>query len=343
MSVGNYLNINKVWIINFALLIIITNLIVFGSVHLKESLADIIYMDFIMVLIQLSTVLYGYKKQKKKFEAVIKYAAGEDNIRKLSAYEEDFHIKTLLKVLEKQNKEFYKREEAYRERINDLQEYITLWAHDIKVDIAVCDLLLEEVEIESESINKLCCQIEQIKFRINQVLHITRANHYNQDFTAEEFNVSREIKEAVKDNALFFINKNIKVETKIDEFTLVSDKKWFHYIISQILNNSSKYTQENGEVCIVTKEDERAYYIHIRDNGIGIPREDISRIFDKGFTGFNGRNSKKSTGMGLYYAKSMAEKLNIGIEVRSEKNKYTEFIIILFKFSDYYNITKISH
>jgi signal transduction histidine kinase len=298
-------------------------------------------MDILIIIIQLSIMILGYKRQKKKYEEIIKYIDAEKNMPPKDICEEDFYLKNLLRILESQKKKYDDRDEYYKRAINSVQEDITQWVHDIKVNIAICDLLLECMETEKENTHKLSYQLEQIKFRVNQVLYVTRANHYNQDFVAEEFDISTVIKSAIKDNALFFINKNIRLNTQISEINFVSDKKWFHYIISQILNNSSKYTHNNGEVNIFTKEDECAYYVHIRDNGVGIAKEDINRIFDKGFVGINGRISTKSTGMGLYYVKKIAENLKISIKVKSEKSKYTEFILILYKLSDYYNTGKI--
>lgn len=190
-------------------------------------------------------------------------------------------------------------------KINELPENITQWVHDIKVNLAVCDLLIEEMD--SESNGKFSSPIEQIKFQANQVLHVIRANHYNQDIAAEEVDVCQVLRSAIKENALFFIRKNIEITTDLQPIHVISDRKWIHYIFGQILNNSSKYSRENGQLHICTAEDEQAYYVRIKDHGIGIPEEDMQRIFDKGFTGRNGRIGTKSTGMGLYYAKQMAE------------------------------------
>ncbi|MEY8742624.1 ATP-binding protein [Bacillales bacterium AN1005] len=167
---------------------------------------------------------------------------------------------------------------------------------------------------------------------------MTRANHYEQDIGAWEVNVCNVLRSAIKENALFFINKNIEIETDLHPFSVISDERWNYYIFGQILNNSSKYTPEGGTLQIKTKEDEQAYYVIIRDNGIGIPKEDIARIFDKGFTGKNGKIETKSTGMGLYYAKKMAEKLRVEIKLDSEEGNYTEFSIIFYKLSDYYEV-----
>lgn len=340
MSITDYIKLNRRWIVSNIIVLILINAIIYSSTTINRSLADLIYMDILIIVIQLTIMVYGFVKERNKYNRVLENIG---NTQRLATDKGDFYVDTLLEVVEKESERFHQREESYKFKINDLQEYITQWVHDIKVNIGVCDLLLEEININNENIDKLNSQIERIKFNVNQVLQVTRANHYDQDFRAEKFDIAKEIKSAIRENALFFINKNIEIDTRLDSFALTSDKKWVHYIISQILNNSSKYTPINGQVSILTEEDERAYYLHIKDNGIGIPKEDMKRIFNKGFTGNNGRKNTKSTGMGLYYAKKMADKLSIGIDVRSEEGKYTEFIISFYKIADYYNITEMSH
>ncbi len=332
MSIGDYIKTNKLLIgCNIAIIIVI-NLILFSSKNLDNSLTDTLYMDSILIIILLSVTIFDLNKQKRMYKGFIKNMENTEAIASVDGYKNNFYTDSLLKVLKKQSDNFFEKEDSYKKMINELQEYITQWVHDLKVNIAICDLLLEEKDSES---SKFHAQIEQMKFSINQVLNVTRANHYNKDIVAEEVEVCQQLRSAIKDNTPFFINKNIEINTNLKPFIVISDKKWIHYILSQILNNSSKYTPKNGRLEVFTKEDERAYYLHLRDNGVGIPKGDINRIFEKGFTGKNGRLGTKSTGMGLYYAKNIANTLNIDINVISEVGLYTEFILIFYKLSDY--------
>ncbi|MGP7816471.1 ATP-binding protein [Niallia sp. 01092] len=339
MKIADYLKINKLWMMSNITILIIINGILFSSISLEKSMADILYMDLLIVIIQLLIMYYGYIKQKRKYENV--FTSSIDALEKKASNDGDFYINLLLKESRKQHNKFLEMEDDYKKRINEIQDYMTQWVHDIKVNIAVCDLLLEE--LEDESSKKFQNQIEQMKFRINHILHVTRANHYDQDIAAEDVDVCHLLRSAIKENALFFINKNIEIETKLKPFSVINDKRWIYYIFCQILNNSSKYTPEGGLLHIYTKEDEQAYYVNIKDNGIGIPIEEMTRIFDKGFTGKNGKVGTKSTGMGLYYAKKMAGTLSIGIDVKSEEGIYTEFTIIFYKLSDYYHVSSMSH
>ncbi|WP_242977186.1 sensor histidine kinase [Clostridium botulinum] len=291
-------------------------------------------MDILILLTVFIAFIYGFIKEKNKYSNILKCSEKLDNkIR-------DFHLNVFSNMLEKQKLEHLKKEESLKNNINDFQDYITKWVHDIKINISVIYLLLEN--FEEEKSQKIISEMKQMEFSVNQVIYVTRANNYNLDIKSEQVAVKDEIKKAIKENAEFFINKNIEIILEVEEFNIISDRKWIYYILSQIINNSSKYTNEDGQLYIFSKEDSKAYYLHIKDNGIGIPEEDINRIFNKGFTGKNGRIRAKSTGIGLYYAKKMCNNLNIDLKVESEEGEYTEFVLSFYKLADYFNVTPMS-
>ena len=335
MRISEYIKINGLWIVSNIAIVIIIHCILFSSTVVHKNLGDILYMDALIITIQTSALLYGFIKQRRKYKDIVNNLGRTEEIQKIAVKEEDFFMQLFWKSLDKQETKFQEREEDYKKRSNELQDYVIQWVHDMKVNLGVCELLLEGIESSQE----FSTQIEKMKFGVNQIIHITRANHYDQDISAEEVDICHEIRSAVKENALFFINKNIEINTILTPISVISDKKWIRYIFCQILNNSSKYTSEYGQVDIFTEEDERAYYVHIKDSGMGIFKEDINRVFDKGFTGKNGRTGTKSTGMGLYYVRKMAEALHISIDVKSKEGVFTEFIITFYKLSDYYTMS----
>ncbi|WP_259339548.1 sensor histidine kinase [Mesobacillus zeae] len=331
------MKIHKLWILSSAFILIIINAILFSSVPINRGVTDILYMDLLAITIQLFTMYYGFIKHKRKYGDI--FSDSIETLDKKAANGQDFFIDRVLRASRQQHNRFLEIEEGYKKGINEIQDYTTQWVHDMKVNLAVCDLLLDEMEVGISK--EFRSQIEQIKFRVNHILHVTRASHYDQDITAEEVDVCELLRNAIKENALFFINKNIEIETDLKPFNVVSDKKWIYYIFCQILNNSSKYTPDGGTLHLYIREDEKAHYVHIKDNGIGIPKEEITRIFDKGFTGKNGKVGTKSTGMGLYYARKMAGVLSIGMDIKSEEAKYTEFTIVFYKLSDYYHVSSL--
>ncbi|EJE7234754.1 sensor histidine kinase [Clostridium sporogenes] len=334
MKIMDYIKINKIWLISNSIIFIILNSILYSSSAINKSFQDIMYMDILILLIIFIFFIYGFIKEKNKYSNILKYSDELDNKIK------DFHLNVFSNMLEKQKLEHLKKEEKLKSNINDFEDYITKWVHDIKINISVIYLLLEN--FQEEKSQKIISEMKQMEFSVNQVIYVTRANNYNLDIKSEQVAVKDEIKKAIKENAEFFINKNIEIILEVEEFNIISDRKWIYYILSQIINNSSKYTNEDGQLYIFSKEDSKAYYLHIKDNGIGIPEEDINRIFNKGFTGKNGRIRAKSTGIGLYYAKKMCNNLNIDLKVESEEGEYTEFVLSFYKLADYFNVTPMS-
>lgn len=234
-----------------------------------------------------------------------------------------------------------------QDHLHEINDYITRWVHEIKIPISVCELIMDKITLETDlrSIGKasenLRIEIEKMKFLIDQVLYASRASHYVEDFMVDEINLEKMVKEVVKKNSTFFISKNITVELDNLNFNVLTDRKWILYILQQILNNAYKYLDYNGKVRIYGVEDDKTVKLKIRDNGVGIAPEDIRRVFDKGFTGENGRRVAKSTGMALYYSKKIATKLGHDIEVSSQEGQYTEFTIIFYKLMDYFKMTKM--
>lgn len=328
----DYIKINKIWLASYMIIFIIVNCILYSSSTINKSFQDIMYMDILIILTVSITFTYGLIKERHKYNNILQ---GNEKLDKKA---KDFHLKILSNMLEKQKLEHLKVEESLKSNINDFEDYITKWVHDIKINIATIYLLLEN-QYEA---GKIISKMKQMEFSVNQVLYVTRANNYNLDIKSEKTVVKDEIRKAIRENAEFFMNRNIEIAVEVEEFSIISDRKWIQYIICQIINNSSKYTNENGQLHIFSKEDSKAYYLHIKDNGIGIPKEDINRIFNKGFTGKNGRTKTKSTGIGLYYAKKMCNNLNIDLKVKSEEGQYTEFILSFYKLSDYFNVTTMS-
>ncbi|MFZ7103776.1 MAG: sensor histidine kinase [Peptococcaceae bacterium] len=329
------------WIASQAGIIVLINLILLTSTPLAKSLGEIFYLNLLEIFVAGAGCIFHFRRMNKAYTEIRRAmaeghdidwlcrqqpAGGGNNIPGISLVQE---------LLEYKNKSFRQKENDYQERMNNLKDYLTQTIHDLKVNLSVCEMAAKRLENAREITDKLLYQIEQMKFRINQVLFIARANHYSEDIVSENIELRQVVKEAINDNAEFFINKNISIQSNLKPYHFVNDKKWIQYIVTQILNNSSKYTENNGEITIRSREDDRGFHLHLRDTGIGIPEEELHRVFDKGFTGSNGRNNTKSTGLGMYYAKKMANTLGIGLQVRSKQGEYTEFILSFYKLSDY--------
>lgn len=208
----------------------------------------------------------------------------------------------------------------------DANDYYTLWAHQIKTPIAAMRLLLQSKEYNASSL-----ALEQELFKIEQyaemALQYLRLESISSDLVLRSYRLYDIVAQALKKYAVRFIGKKLSLEFEPFEETVITDEKWLQFVIEQILSNSIKYTPE-GKLSIRM---ENPQTLVISDTGIGIHTEDLPRIFDRGFTGYNGRMDKKSTGIGLYLCKKVTKKLSHDIKVTSKIGEGTSVYIIFKK------------
>ena len=216
--------------------------------------------------------------------------------------------------------------EQYKNDINKKQkehseylDYYTMWMHQIKTPISAMGLILQNSDTkESRALTAELFRIEQY---VEMALWYLRMDDMT-DMVFKSYDLDEIIKETVRKYALLFISKKIKVNYTPANCKVITDKKWLSFIIEQLLSNAIKYT-EKGSVTITVENK----VIIIEDTGIGIRKEDLPRIFEKGYTGYNGRIEKKSTGIGLYLSRRAAEKLSHKLSVTSEIGTGSKFYI----------------
>lgn len=171
--------------------------------------------------------------------------------------------------------------------------------------------------------------MDRIEGFIEQVLYYSRSRDVSKDYIIKKIDIGASVRNVVKRNYRDFIVKKIKIDMRDLDKTVYSDSKWIKFILNQIVGSSIKYSStQDPLISIYTEEYQNSLILTIEDNGVGIPDNDIDRVFEKGFTGENGRRFGKSTGMGLYLCKNLCEKLGIGIHVESEKQKGTKVKMI---------------
>ena len=206
---------------------------------------------------------------------------------------------------------------------DDLNAYFLMWLHQIKTPMTVSKLLLEKPDDTTNT--KLKMQLMYIEQYINMAMNYLKMIDHSTDMDITEVNLDDIIKNLLKKYSLLFIHNHISLEYQSNLTYVVSDSQWLTILIEQILSNALKYT-ENGKITIQYLEDKHA--LEIRDTGIGIRSEDIPKIFDRGYSGFNGRMNEKSSGLGLYLARKISERLNIQIEVESKLSKGSVFRLV---------------
>ena len=225
--------------------------------------------------------------------------------------------KVLAEKLEAREMELYQQRSDAERKLTDLLDYYTLWVHQIKTPIAASQLLVAEV-----ADRQLKQQLEQEIFKIdsytNLVLQYLRLESFHDDLVLKQVQIEDLVKEIIRKYALFFIQKGLNVNLHDLDKEIVTDKKWLLVVIEQIISNSLKYTKEGGlEIYMEGQE------LCIKDTGIGIKNSDVLRVFERGFSGYNGRLTQQSSGLGLYLSKKISEELGHQIRIESEVGKGT--------------------
>ena len=237
-----------------------------------------------------------------------------------------FHYQKLSDVKDDNERLLNENKNLKSEMLNqkdDLNAYFLMWLHQIKTPMTVSKLLLEKPDETTNT--KLKMQLMYIEQYINMAMNYLKMIDYSTDMDITEVNLDDIIKNLLKKYSLLFIHNHISLEYQSNLTYVVSDSQWLTILIEQILSNALKYT-ENGKIAIQYLEDKHA--LEIRDTGIGIRSEDIPKIFDRGYSGFNGRMNEKSSGLGLYLARKISERLNIQIEVESKLSKGSVFRLV---------------
>jgi signal transduction histidine kinase len=208
-------------------------------------------------------------------------------------------------------------------RRGEMTDYYMMWAHQIKTPIAALKLLINGRE-DSFLLMEELFKIEQY---VEMVLHYLRLDSMSSDMIIKQYDLHSLVKQAVRKYSVLFINSGLSLQLEDFNISVLTDEKWLCFVLEQIISNSIKYTKK-GTISIYQKPDSQMTLV-IEDTGIGIRQEDIPRIFDRGFTGYNGRMDKKSTGIGLYLCKQIMNHLSHGIWVSSKEGEGTKIYLDL--------------
>lgn len=236
----------------------------------------------------------------------------------------------LYDIIKRSNKSMLEEINRYKQLQEEYREYIELWVHEVKTPISSSRLITQNNRSEAtESISE---ELDKIEAYVEQALFYSRSNTVEKDYVIKETNLQKVCFDVLKKSSRQFIQNRISVTAEGLDITVYSDEKWLQFIISQILTNSVKYADKpDAFVKISAKEGENSVILSIADNGAGIPAVELPRIFEKGFTGTNGRGDKRSTGIGLYICKKLCLKLGLGISAESIQGDGTTINIAIPK------------
>ena len=239
--------------------------------------------------------------------------------------------KILKNTLEQIDKSMLENVNKYRYMTEDYKEYIELWIHEIKIPIAASKMVIENNKNEvTRSIDE---ELDKVENYIEQALFYARSNTVEKDYYIKKVTLKEIVNESIKKNKSSLIQEKISIDIHDLDIEVNTDNKWIVFILNQIIQNSIKYRKkENSVIEIYANQGKENVILYIKDNGIGIKQGEITRVFEKGSTGTNGRlSNKKSTGIGLYLCKKLCNKLGIGIELNSVQNEGTEVKLVFPK------------
>lgn len=217
------------------------------------------------------------------------------------------------------------QENDSRRSRQEMLDFYSLWAHQIKTPLAAMNLLLQSEEAREDKDAKIFQEMRMELFKTGQyvdmVLSYLRTEDMSSDLLLKEYSLDEIVRQAVRKYSAMFILKKIRLEYEPCKEMVLTDEKWLLFVLEQLLSNALKYT-EKGFIRICMEQGSPAVLL-IEDSGIGIQAEDLPRVFEKGFTGYNGRQDKKSTGIGLYLCRMICEKLNHTVTITSDPGKGT--------------------
>lgn len=236
----------------------------------------------------------------------------------------------LYDIIKGSNKAMLEEINRYKFMQEEYREYIELWVHEVKTPISSSRLIVQNNK--SDIMDSISEELEKIEDFVEQVLFYSRSNTVEKDYIIREIQLEELCFDVLKKNSGLFIHNRISVVTENLDVMIYSDEKWLQFILHQILTNSVKYSDKpDTRVKISARETENSVVLSIQDNGIGIQKSELPRIFDKGFTGTNGRKNERSTGLGLYICKKLCDKLGLAIQADSELGKGTTIFIVFPK------------
>lgn len=330
MSLGDFLK-SRFSVIFLNLISLVTLLVFLFSVGNTVDTLKTISVTWIIVL---GTYLFFQYKNRKEFYNEISKSI--DNLDKKYLISEVIDKPVYLEaepyyyLLKKASKSMREEINSIKNERKEYKEYIEQWIHEVKTPISSIKLIEEN---NKTSVSRLVLQeLETLDRYVEQALFYARSEEVEKDYLIKEMSLENCINKVIIKNKQIFILNNIDVEIENVDKNVYCDSKWLEFILNQIVVNASKYRNpENPKVKIYTEDIKNGIQLIIEDNGLGIPKAELNRVFEKGFTGSKGRLNNKSTGIGLYLCKKLCNKLGLAIHIESKENLYTKVIIIFPK------------
>ena len=302
----------------------------------------IIVSIIILIILFISLFLIDYFRKRKFYTDLLSNIDSLDKsylVLETLIKPEFYDGELLYQALYEINKSMIENINKIEKQMIDFKDYIEMWIHEVKIPLST--LILINNNHKNSFDKKVQTQLKRLDDYVDQVLYYTRCENAEKDYLIKEIDLLKVIKNVGLKNMDDLLENKVDYNVNSVESKVLTDSKWLEFILDQIVNNSIKYIKDipNSYINISIKDDKDKTILIIEDNGIGIKESDLKQVFDKTFTGENGRSKRKSTGMGLFIAKNMCEKLGHKIEVESRENEYTK-VFITFAKNKYYDVLK---
>ena len=324
--------------------------------YLKDNIVTLLLIIFVVATIEIFLMIYdvsmwvriyipisilcayiigmvvSYYKRKNFYNKIFNTLDDLDKkylISEMIGNPEFLDGKLLKEILEEASKSMTEHVNEFKFLMEDYKEYIELWIHEIKIPIATSKMIIENNKNEvTKSIDE---ELDKIDDYTEQALFYARSNTVEKDYIIKRTNLEKIVNTVIMKNKNEFIQEKIHLDIHDTNVEVGTDSKWVIFILNQIIHNSIKYKKQDEtlQIEIFAKRNKENIILYIKDNGIGIKKGEITRVFEKGFTGSNGRIlNKKSTGIGLYLCKKLCDKLGMAIELNSEEDVGTEIKLV---------------
>ncbi|QBD86481.1 HAMP domain-containing histidine kinase [Clostridium tetani] len=327
-----------VYFISISFVILTMHLTLFIKV-IDFPITNILYAYFVSIVILIIFLVYEYSKVRAFYKQLYEILNSENiieniiNIGEVRTIEQKLFTQILKKLYKSYEDKVYK----YKDIQKHYLDFINQWVHQMKTPVSVIDLILQEEDISefNEILDSIGEENEKISQGLNIMLYNARINEFNHDFNVEDIDILLILRKVINDNKKLLIRHKIFPKISGETAIVQTDKKWIYFVINQIVINAIKYTaateKDKKTINFNIKEDTTKIVVSIEDNGIGIPKEDLGRVFNAFFTGKNGRKTSESTGMGMYLSKRICEELGNEVYVESEEGKGASFYIVFYK------------
>ncbi len=287
----------------------------FSLYHLPVK--AVIYPSALCALLCLGVMIFDFRRVRRRHEILERVQSLTDAITGSFPKAEGIEEEDYQKIISLLSQEFSDYRTGANRKYADMIDYYTVWVHQIKTPIASMRLHLQNED--SALSRKLASDLFRVEQYVDMVLTYLRLNSESSDYVIKSHDLDPIIRQAVKKFAGEFIERKLRLEYEPLNVTVITDEKWLSFVIEQVLSNALKYTP-SGSISITLEPEKK---LCIRDTGIGIAAEDLPRIFENGFTGYNGRSDKKASGIGLYLCKRICTNLGHGITVSSQADEGT--------------------